>query len=114
MELNNEVIDSTDKYLDDILRGRLLRKQSNNQYINLVRRSINRYCSMVRHDYNKQAVFVSSDLYIQAFQQEYNFIQRGVSRGVITPEMATVLYDEINQAQSLQLQRTQQLQIITS
>ena len=114
MELNNEVIDSTDKYLDDVLRGRLLRKQSNNQYINLVRRSINRYCSMVRHDYNKQAVFVSSDLYIQAFQQEYNFIQHGVSRGVITPEMATVLYDEINQAQSLQLQRTQQLQIITS
>ncbi|AVL02233.1 cation:proton antiporter [Pediococcus pentosaceus] len=114
LELNNEVIDSTDKYLDDVLRGRLLRKQSNNQYINLVRRSINRYCSMVRHDYNKQAVFVSSDLYIQAFQQEYNFIQRGVSRGVITPEMATVLYDEINQAQSLQLQRTQQLQIITS
>ena len=34
--------------------------------------------------------------------------------GLFTPEMATVLYDEINQAQSLQLQRTQQLQIITS
>lgn len=114
LELNEEVINSSDKYLDDVLRIRLLHKQSDNQHINLVRKSINKYCAMVRRDYTKTTTFVSNDLYIKAFQQEYNFIQRGVSNGFISSEMATVLYDEINQAQTLQLQRTQQLQSITA
>lgn len=114
IELNEEVINASDKYLDEVLRDRLQHKRGDNQHINLVRQTINKYFSRVQHDYNKSTVYVDSDLYIQAFQLEYNFIQRGVNNGVISNAMATVIYDEINQAQTLQLQRVQQIQAITA
>ena len=45
--------------------------------------------------------------YIQAFQAEYSFVQQQVATDKIPVALATALYTEINQAQSLQLQQTQ-------
>ncbi|GAK30856.1 NhaP-type Na+/H+ and K+/H+ antiporter [Weissella oryzae SG25] len=114
LELNTEVINASDLYIDDVLRARLVNKLSDNDHINFVRQAINKYSMQIRHDYSKNTVYVDSNYYIQAFQQEYNFIQRGINSGYISPAMAAVLYDEINQAQTLQLQRVQQVLAITA
>ncbi|GEP18751.1 cation:proton antiporter domain-containing protein [Pediococcus argentinicus] len=114
LELNTEVINASDQYIDDVLRDRLMHKHSDNEHINLVRQTVNKYFTQIRHDYNKETIYVDGDYYIQAFQQEYNFVQRGVNNGHVSSAMAAVLYDEINQAQTLQLQRVQQVLAITA
>ncbi|MCM0582017.1 sodium:proton antiporter [Weissella diestrammenae] len=113
LALNDDVINAVDKHIDDILRERLDAKRSDNQHIDLVRKTLNRYLANIKHDYSKTAVTVDSELYMQAFQFEYNFIHQGVSNGYIPQAMATELYNEINQAQTLQLQQQQQLETMT-
>ena len=61
----------------------------------------------MRRDYDTSQPPVDSQWYIQAFQAEYSFVQQQVATDKIPVALATALYTEINQAQSLQLQQTQ-------
>lgn len=103
LELNDEIIVAVDEYLDDILQERLDKKHSNNDFIYMVRRIMDRFFNSVKHRYGRDAVIVDKDIYIQVFQQEYDYVRNGVVGGYITQSMASVLYTEINQAQLLQL-----------
>ena len=106
--LNNDLTHATDTYLDNKLRERLAAQHSDNDHIYFVREAMNRFFSRVKRDYKDESVPVSSALYIQAFQYEYDFVQQGVSGGSIVQPMASTLYKEINQAQMLQLDQTEQ------
>lgn len=112
LRLNEDVITATDKHLDDLLRERLDNKQSDNDYIYMTRETMNRFFSAIKRDYRQQTTQVDNSLYIQAFQFEYDFVQQGVTDGFIPTSMASVLYTEINQAQTLQLQENNQFDAI--
>lgn len=107
--LNSDLTHATDTYLDDTLRQRLADQQSDNNHIYFVRETMNHFFNRVKRDYKHESVPVSSALYIKAFQYEYDFVQQGVSEGTIVQPMASALYKEINQAQMLQLDQTEQL-----
>ena len=106
--LNNDLTHATDIYLDDKLRERLDAKHNDNDHIYFVREAMNRFFNRVKRDYKDESAPVSSALYIQAFQYEYDFVQQGVSGGSIVQTMASTLFKEINQAQMLQLDQTEQ------
>ncbi|KRO15597.1 cation:proton antiporter [Lacticaseibacillus saniviri] len=106
--LNTEVMAHVDVFLDNTLRERLGEHQSQNSYIYAVRQAVNDYLTRVSHDYNRETIKVDSDLYIQAFQFEYNFVQQASSQ--LPHSMVSTLYSEINQAQTLQLQQLEQLE----
>ena len=72
-----------------------------------MRREFNHYFARVRRDYDTRQPPVDSKWYIQAFQAEYTFVQQQVADDKIPVALATTLYSEINQAQSLQLQQAQ-------
>ncbi|KAI3473801.1 hypothetical protein Pfo_030936 [Paulownia fortunei] len=112
LRLNEDVITATDKHLDDLLRERLDNKRSDNDYIYMTRETMNRFFSAIKRDYRQQTTQVDNSLYIQAFQFEYDFVQQGVTDGFIPTSMASVLYTEINQAQTLQLQENNQFDAI--
>ncbi|MDR3241560.1 MAG: sodium:proton antiporter [Lactobacillaceae bacterium] len=112
LNLNDDVINAVDKHIDDVLRERLEEKHGDNQHVDMVRDTLDKYFANFKRDYSKEAVVVDSELYMQAFQYEYNFVQKGVNDGYISSSMATELYNEINQAQTLQLQQLQQLEAI--
>ncbi|MCT4387266.1 sodium:proton antiporter [Leuconostoc pseudomesenteroides] len=112
LRLNEDVITATDKHLDDLLRERLDNKQSDNDYIYMTRETMNRFFSAIKRDHRQQTTQVDNSLYIQAFQFEYDFVQQGVTDGFIPTPMASVLYTEINQAQTLQLQENNQFDAI--
>ena len=112
LRLNEDVITATDKHLDDLLRERLDNKQSDNDYIYMTRETMNRFFSAIKRDYRQQTTQVDNSLYIQTFQFEYDFVQQGVTDGFIPTSMASVLYTEINQAQTLQLQENNQFDAI--
>lgn len=112
LRLNEDVITATDKHLDDLLRERLDNKRSDNDYIYMTRETMNRFFSAIKRDYRQQTTQVDNSLYIQAFQFEYDFVQQGVTDGFIPTPMASVLYTEINQAQTLQLQENNQFDAI--
>ncbi|MBK0039599.1 MULTISPECIES: sodium:proton antiporter [unclassified Leuconostoc] len=112
LRLNEDVITATDKHLDDLLRERLDNKRSDNDYIYMTRETMNRFFSAIKRDYRQQTTQVDNSLYIQAFQFEYDFVQQGVTDGFIPTSMASVLYTEINQAQTLQLQENNQFDVI--
>lgn len=95
-----------------MLRERLDNKQSDNDYIYMTRETMNRFFSAIKRDYRQQTTQVDNSLYIQAFQFEYDFVQQGVTDGFIPTSMASVLYTEINQAQTLQLQENNQFDAI--
>lgn len=48
--------------------------------------------------------------YLENLQAEYRFVQEQVDKSLIPTTMACVLYTEINQAQTLKLQQTNQLE----
>ncbi|WP_288946916.1 sodium:proton antiporter [uncultured Leuconostoc sp.] len=106
LALNDAVDTAVNAHLDDILQARVDQKQDTHD-IHLVRRAFNHYFARVRRDYDTSQPPVDSQWYIQAFQAEYSFVQQQVATDKIPVALATALYTEINQAQSLQLQQTQ-------
>lgn len=111
--LNDEVLEQTDAYLDSVLKARLEKYQSDNGYIYDVRQALNDYLKQISHEYKQKVVSVDSDLYIQAFQFEYNFVQQASSTGRLPRTMISALYSEINQAQTLQLHQLEELTAIS-
>ncbi|GMA69440.1 Na+/H+ antiporter [Leuconostoc litchii] len=112
--LNNEVIDQVNTYLDDLLRESLQKNTADHQYISYVRQRFDRYFNLIKREYNKETPQIDSDLYIQAFQYEYNYIQQASTAGDIPNTLAAVLYNEINEAQTLELQQINQIEAIDS
>ncbi|WP_268913933.1 cation:proton antiporter [Lentilactobacillus sp. SPB1-3] len=112
--LNNEVLEQTDTYLDGILKSRLEAFQSDNTYVYDVRQAVNEYLNRISHEYKQKSVNVDSDLYIQAFQFEYNFVQQASSTGRLPRTLISALYSEINQAQALQLHQLEELSTINT
>ncbi|KAA8325614.1 MULTISPECIES: cation:proton antiporter [Leuconostoc] len=110
LELNYDVIEAVDAYLDDTLSQRLDDQYTDNQYIDYVRHEINHYFSIIKRDYKKDKPDIDNGFYMQAFQSEYNFVQQALMDNRISDTMANILYSEINQAQTLQLQQIRQLQ----
>lgn len=106
LALNDAVDTTVNAHLDDLLQARTDQKQDTHD-IHLVRRAFNHYFARVRRDYDTSQPPVDSQWYIQAFQAEYSFVQQQVATDKIPVALATALYTEINQAQSLQLQQTQ-------
>lgn len=106
LALNDAVDNAVNTHLDDILRERVDQKQDTHD-VDLVRREFNHYFARVRRDYDTRQPPVDSKWYIQAFQAEYTFVQQQVADDKIPVALATTLYSEINQAQSLQLQQAQ-------
>lgn len=106
LALNDAVDNAVNTHLDDILRERVDQKQDTHD-VDLVRREFNHYFARVRRDYDTRQPPVDSKWYIQAFQAEYTFAQQQVADDKIPVALATTLYSEINQAQSLQLQQAQ-------
>lgn len=106
LALNDAVDNAVNTHLDDILRERVDQKQDTHD-VDLVRREFNHYFARVRRDYDTSQPPVDSKWYIQAFQAEYTFVQQQVADDKIPVALATTLYSEINQAQSLQLQQAQ-------
>lgn len=106
LALNDAVDTTVNAHLDDLLQARVDQKQDTHD-IHLVRRAFNHYFARVRRDYDTSQPPVDSQWYIQAFQAEYLFVQQQVATDKIPVALATALYTEINQAQSLQLQQTQ-------
>lgn len=105
LALNEDLTGIVDQYLDDTLKKRLDQKASDNDYIYMVRQTVNHFFDSVKHEYRKEAVQVDNIIYAQAFQCEYDFIQRGLNQGFISQTIASALYTEINQAQLLQTQQ---------
>lgn len=112
--LNNDVIDEVNQYLDNLLRNSLENDTDDHQYISYVRQRFDRYFNLIKREYNKETPTISSDLYIQAFQFEYNYIQQASSTGIIPNTLAAVLYNEINEAQTLELQQINQIEAMNS
>ncbi|MGR8826672.1 sodium:proton antiporter [Leuconostoc citreum] len=110
LALNDEVINAVDHYLDDVLANNIANNHTENQHIDFVRRDLDRYFTLIRRDYSKNTPVIASTVYIEAFQAEYNFIQDQVKQGKIPATMASLLYTEINQAQTLQLQQAEQIE----
>lgn len=110
LKLNDEVIIVVHTYLNDLLRQRLEKHATDNQHIVYVRRELDRYFSAIKRDYKKDAPVIDSALYMKAFQSEYNFIQQELTNSHISDSIANILYNEINQAQTLQLQQLRQVQ----
>ncbi|WP_220740340.1 cation:proton antiporter [Leuconostoc miyukkimchii] len=110
LKLNDEVIIVVHTYLNDLLRQRLEKHATDNQHIVYVRRELDRYFSAIKRDYKKDAPAIDSALYMKAFQSEYNFIQQELTNSHISDSIANILYNEINQAQTLQLQQLRQVQ----
>ncbi|MGQ2283043.1 cation:proton antiporter domain-containing protein [Apilactobacillus kunkeei] len=108
LNLNNDITNFTDKYLNNILKNRIDNKQSDNDYIYMVRELMNRFFDNIRHDYHKQNINVDDSVYIKAFQFEYDYVQMGVNEGHIPYSMANELYNEINQAQTLKIQENRE------
>ena len=106
LALNDAVDNAVNTHLDDILRERVDQKQDTHD-VDLVRREFNHYFARVRRDYDTRQPPVDSKWYIQAFQAEYTFVQQQVADDKIPVTLATTLYSEINQAQSLPLQQAQ-------
>ncbi|MGX7051954.1 cation:proton antiporter [Leuconostoc palmae] len=109
LDLNTQVINQVDKYLDSLLDSRIKKHLTSNQDINMVRKEFDHYFSLIRRDYSTSTVKVDNTLFIRAFQEEYNYVQQQLDQNMIPNAMATVLYTEINQAQSLQLQQNETL-----
>lgn len=112
--LNNDVIDEVNQYLDNLLRNSLENDTDDHQYISYVRQRFDRYFNLIKREYNEETPTISSDLYIQAFQFEYNYIQQASSTGIIPNTLAAVLYNEINEAQTLELQQINQIEAMNS
>ncbi|KGB50353.1 peptidase [Leuconostoc mesenteroides P45] len=112
--LNNDVIDEVNQYLDNLLRNSLENDTDDHQYISYVRQRFDRYFNLIKREYNKETPTINSDLYIQAFQFEYNYIQQASSTGIIPNTLAAVLYNEINEAQTLELQQINQIEAMNS
>lgn len=66
--------------------------------------SFEHYVDNLRHR-EHEAVPVPTSLFVQAFQLEYNFVQQALEHGTISEDLAQALYNEINEAQTLQLQQ---------
>ncbi|MFL2053478.1 cation:proton antiporter [Leuconostoc mesenteroides] len=112
--LNNDVIGEVNQYLDNLLRNSLENDTDDHQYISYVRQRFDRYFNLIKREYNKETPTINSDLYIQAFQFEYNYIQQASSTGIIPNTLAAVLYNEINEAQTLELQQINQIEAMNS
>lgn len=103
-DLTNEVIDASDQKLDQMLKERLQAKHGDNQYIDVMRQNLDRYFQKMQRNF-KSDVQINSDLFIQAFQYEMTYVRQLVQNDIIPQALAAELYDEINQAQSLQIQQ---------
>ncbi|GFH41109.1 cation:proton antiporter [Lactococcus insecticola] len=111
LNLIDAVSNHTDDYLDGVLVAHLKDKNGSNEHINLVRRMMNGYLQRAKRNYSPNHVQVDSEFYIQAFQYEYNFVQRELANHRIQPSVAHELYSEINQAQMLQLQQLEEFEV---
>ncbi|MDO1604848.1 sodium:proton antiporter [Lactobacillus sp. YT155] len=108
LDLNADVIESVDSYLDEVLQQRIDENHYDNDFINVVRRVMDSFFDNVKRRYNVEKETVDDDLYIQAFQKEYDYVRTNVTNGDIPQPLASVLYTEINQAQLLQLYQTEE------
>ncbi|MDF7626357.1 sodium:proton antiporter [Lactobacillaceae bacterium L1_55_11] len=101
--LNTDLAQATDRHLNDILRERLANTHRDNVDLDRVRHTMNEFFQRVQRHYQSPEIEVDSSAFIQAFQYEYDFVQNGLAAGRIKPALADRLFNEINQAQSLEL-----------
>lgn len=109
LALNEEVANHTDNQIDNLMKERLATGHGDNQSIDMVRKSMEEFFNRIRRDY-KQAVEVDNNLFLRAFQYEFTFVQQGVEAQKIPQALASELYTEINDAQTLQIQRASELE----
>ncbi|AVH75313.1 sodium:proton antiporter [Weissella koreensis] len=109
LDLNEEVAKQTDQKINGIMEERLRTGHGDNQSIDMVRKSMETFFNRIRRDY-KQAVEVDNNLFLRAFQYEFTFVQQGVEAHKIPQALAAELYTEINDAQTLQIQRAGEME----
>lgn len=103
-ELEKQLHELLEQYLRDLTKERLATAHGQLDDIQNVERFIEDRQRHFRRDYEENGK-ISVDLFIQAFQLEYNYVQTQFIAGVINEQLANKLYDEINQAQTLQMQQ---------
>lgn len=109
LKLNEEVAKHTDEKIDELMAERLKTGHGDNQSIDMVRKSMEEFFNRIRRDY-KQTVEVDNSLFLRAFQYEFTFVQQGVEAKKIPQALASELYTEINDAQTLQIQRASEVE----
>ncbi|CAH1853149.1 cation:proton antiporter [Convivina intestini] len=107
LQLNNDVMQAVDTHLDDILRENLQSKTNSNE-LYLARKTMDRFFTMIQHDFHQKQISINSDTFIQVFRYEYDYVQKGVQDESIKPAIANILFNEINQAQALQLMKNKE------
>lgn len=103
-QLETQLHERLTKYLDNLAQERLANSHEEIGDIQFVQRTLEERQRHFRQDYEENEK-IPVDLFIQAFQLEYNYVQMQFTAGAINEALANKLYDEINQAQTLQLQQ---------
>ncbi|QBO35198.1 sodium:proton antiporter [Periweissella cryptocerci] len=103
-QLETQLHERLENYLTDLAKERLTNSHEEITDIQFVQRTLEERQRYFRQDYVENEK-IPVDLFIQAFQLEYNYVQTQFVAGNLNEALANKLYDEINQAQTLQLQQ---------
>ncbi|WP_413627942.1 sodium:proton antiporter [Fructilactobacillus vespulae] len=107
LDLNEKVMREVDNYLETKMQTNLKNNVNSNELYQ-VRKTFDRFFSMMQRQYHQKHVEIDNSTFVKLFQDEFDFVQNGVQNQSIAPEIANILFNEINQAQSLQLMQNQQ------
>ncbi|CAK8053527.1 cation:proton antiporter [Eupransor demetentiae] len=106
LALNQDVMKAADQFLNEELQDRLDNNNVNNTDIYMARRSMDQLFQYVERKNHSQVVKIPNNIFVQVFQYEYDYVQDAYQHKAIKSGVANTLFNEISQAQSLQMMQS--------